>query len=63
MRPGGGFLADEPDVVAETGLREIAHGPIIVMPGIRPHLESLQGLPRAKVVKAMSRATVALQSE
>ena len=56
MRVTGGFSADDPDRVAAVGLAEIAHGPVFVMPGIRPCLDSLPSLPRAQIVEIMSGA-------
>ncbi len=63
MRATSGFSADDPDHVAEVGLSQIAHGPVFVMPGIRPFLDSLQSLPRAQVVEIMSGATSSLKKD
>jgi short-subunit dehydrogenase len=60
FRPGGGYTADDPDVVAATGLAQIGNGPVYVMPSLQPHLEAAAKLSRAERVKAMSEATLAL---
>ncbi|MBS0365400.1 MAG: SDR family NAD(P)-dependent oxidoreductase [Proteobacteria bacterium] len=57
---GGEFKADDPDLVARTGLTLLGDGPVHVMDSIRPFLEQFQTLPRRDVVEALSRANEGL---
>jgi len=61
FRPGGGYTADDPDIVAATGLEQVGNGPVFVMPSLQPHLEAAAKLTRAERIKAMSDATLALR--
>ncbi len=60
MRAAGSFTAEDPDRVAQTGLAQIANGPVYVMPGIQAFLDAMRQLPRAEVVELMSHATASL---
>lgn len=57
------FQADEPDLVAATGLAKIADGPVQIMDSIRPNIERLSRLSRAEVVESLSDSSKGLTQE
>jgi uncharacterized protein len=62
LRANAEFPAEDPDVVADTALAQLANGPIQVMPAIQPFLDAMGRMSRIERVSTMSAATLGLKS-